>query len=181
MTRLSGAILTAVAVISSSQMAEANWFEHMYNRVTTDWHRNNCWPDPFVQPDRMHVAATLDAITASGWRQQNLLGDHHFTSDSSTLTTAGQLKVREILTQAPQQFPTARVQRGPDRDATAARMDAVEQWASGHLSEEIVANVVESDKIVEGRPAPVVDAINVRFQETQPLPQLPKPQLIEFD
>jgi len=180
MARLSAAILTVAAVIISSQTAEANWFEHVYHQVVTDWHRNNCWPVPFVQPDRAHVARTFDAMTSAGWRQQNLLGDHHFTPDSTALTTAGQLKVREILTQGPQQFRTVFVQRGADGDATAARLDAVEQWASSHLPEGVAVNVLESDKIVEGRPAPVVDAINVRFQETQPSPQLPKPEKVKF-
>ena len=54
-------------------------------------------------------------------------------------------------------------------------MAAVQQWASEHLPEGFVADVRETHLIAEGRPADAVDMINVRFQQTQPAPQLRAP------
>jgi hypothetical protein len=168
-------ILSALLVLSPApRSAQADWFKEFVERCKTDWHRNNCWPEPFVYADRAHIRGPLDAMVANGWRDQNHLGTHHFSADSATLTTSGQLKIQEILSVSPPRFRTIYVQRASSRDATAARLDAVEQYASSMLPEGGLADVRESELIAEGRPAMVVDAINVRFHETQPVPQLPK-------
>jgi hypothetical protein len=112
-------------------------------------------------------------MIVQGWQHQNLLGSHHFTPDSAQLTTAGQLKVREILTLSPPAYRMVLVERGRDGDATAARIDAVETWMSSHLPEGIATDVRETHLVAEGRPADAVDAISVRFHETRPVPQLP--------
>lgn len=176
MLRIRCVLLSGLALVVVSQPLEANRFTEFCSRVKRDYHRNNCWPEPFNRPDRLHVQRSLAAATAAGWRRQNLLGDHHFTPDSSTLTTAGELKVRLILTQSPPQYRTVFVQRGPSRDVTAARLDAVEQWTSRQLPAGMVADVQESHLMVEGTPASTVDSINVRFHESQPIPQLPEPK-----
>jgi hypothetical protein len=73
------------------------------------------------------------------------------------------------------------VQRGADRDATAARLDSVEQYAAHLLPENVTVDVQESHLVAEGRAAVVVDAVNTRFRETQPTPQLPRAADAERD
>lgn len=174
-------LFVTFSVLAAGSTAIANPFDGMhdgYQRVKEamkrDFHRNNCWPEPFVRPDQVHVNEPLARMVANGWRRQNLLGNHHFSPDANALTEAGELKVEEILRTSPPQFRTIFVQRASNRDSTAARLDAVEQFASGLLPENITAEVQESHLVAEGRPAVVVDAVNVRFRETQPTPQLPR-------
>jgi hypothetical protein len=176
------------AITAAGSAAFANPFDGMrngYHRVKEamkrDFHRNNCWPEPFVRPDQVHVSDPLARMVANGWRRQNLLGDHHFSADAQALTEAGELKVEEILRTAPPQYRTIFVQRASNRDATAARLDAVEQYATGILPENVAADVQESHLVAEGRPAVVVDAVNVRFRETQPAPQLPRASTANTD
>ena len=181
MRRLSCALLatTAVVTLAIGQVAQGGWYDRCsaackqsYENFKRDFNRNNCWPEPFVRPDRLHVQRPLELMVAQGWQQQNTLGNHHFAPDSSQLTTAGQLKVREILVQSPPPFRTVFVQQGGNPQDTASRVAAVQQWASQHLPDGFVADVRETHLIVEGRPADAVDMINVRFQQTQPAPQL---------
>ncbi len=183
MSRIVSALLAALTLLLSTSPAHADWrdrLEAFWARCEVDWHRNNCWPEPFVRPDRAHVTTFNASVEAAGWHRQNLLGAHHFTPDSTALSTSGQLKVRGILTQAPHQYRTVFVERSVNRDLTAARMDAVEQYASNWLPDGLVADVQESHQFVEGSPAPMVDYINVRFRETLPVPQLPTPTGNEF-
>jgi hypothetical protein len=113
-------------------------------------------------------------MTLNGWQEQNLLGAYYFDSESGKLTTAGELKVRSVLTQSPPAFRTVFVEHGPNPEVTAARTDAVRQWATGHLADSVVVDVRESNMVARGRSAEVVDAINVKFLQTQPAPQLPQ-------
>ena len=181
MRRLSCALLTTAAVtLLLVSTAQGGWYDRCRDGVKQfcanckrDFHRNNCWPQAFVAPDRSHVQGPVSLMIVQGWQQQNLLGSHHFTPDSAQLTTAGQLKVREILTLSPPAYRMVLIERGPDGDVTVARINAVETWVSSHLPEGTVAYVRETHLVAEGRPADVVDAISVRFNESRPVPQLP--------
>ena len=70
--------------------------------VARDTKRRNCWPEPFTRPDRYAVRAPFALMVSNGWRRQNLLGEHHFVDQGGKLTEAGRLKIRWILTEAPQ-------------------------------------------------------------------------------
>ena len=83
--------------------ARANWIGEFFYCMARDTKRRNCWPKPFVCPDRQAVRAPFVVMVNNGWRFQNMLGDHHFASDTGELNEAGRIKVRWILTQAPQQ------------------------------------------------------------------------------
>ncbi|MEX0938304.1 MAG: hypothetical protein WDZ59_10635 [Pirellulales bacterium] len=167
------AALLACTVAAVASPAEADWFSDFWATMQRDYRRNNCWPDPFIQPDRAHVLVAFDAITDAGWRRQNLLGDHHFAPDSSRLTESGELKVRWILTQAPLHRRMIFVQRTLDREDTAMRVDAVQQFAVALTPDGTLPAVHDTHLVVEGRSATTVDATNVRFHESMPSPQLP--------
>lgn len=108
----------------------------------------------------------------NGWRRQNLLGDYHFEPGTNELTSAGQLKAKWILTQAPQDRRNIYVQRGNTQADTASRIAAVQQWA-GHQSPTLEPAIVNDTHIVsEGHTAGSVDHIFVGFQANQPAPVL---------
>jgi hypothetical protein len=152
--------------------AQAFWLDSFFNHVETGRRANAQWPAPYVCPDRAHVRAPFEQMVQNGWRRQNLMAPYHFKEDGATLTTAGELKVRWILTQAPPQHRQIFVERAFNPTETAKRMEAVQQFA-GLIAMGDQPMVTETDMIAEGRPASVVDAIGVRFLESMPPPVLP--------
>jgi hypothetical protein len=174
-------LATFAVTFATNPSVQAGWYQsskaackQFYANCKRDFHRNNCWPTPFVQPERVRVQRPLELMTLNGWQQQNLLGAHYFDPETGDLTTAGELKVRSVLTQSPPAFRTVFVEQGDSREVTEARLAAVREWANGRLPETVVVDVRESNMVARGRPAEVVDMINVKFQQSQPVPQLPQ-------
>ena len=65
------------------------------------------------------------------------------------------------------------IERDVDPTVTADRLATARNFASQVGTDGQIAQVVETHLISEGRPASVVDATNVRFQESLPPPTLP--------
>jgi len=139
-----------------------------------DWKRNNCWPTPFVYPDRQTVRAPFAVMVHKGWERQNTLGEYHFDPQQAQLNEAGRLKVRRILTQVVPQHRTIYVLRTDSPEGTAARVDAVRQLAHRILPEDQVPPVLTSNVQAAGWPASQVDEIGRKFQSSTPDPRLPK-------
>jgi hypothetical protein len=182
MRRFSCILLTTFAVtFATSPSLQAGWYQRskaackqFCANCKRDFHRNNCWPSPFVQAERARVQRPLELMTLNGWQQQNLLGAYYFDSESGELTTAGELKVHRVLTQSPPAFRTVFVERGSNPEVTAARTDTVRQWATGHLADSVVVDVRESNMIAHGWSAAYVDMINTKYQHTLPDPTWPQ-------
>ncbi len=136
------------------------------------YHANNMWPNQYIPTARCAVNSAYTAMVNNGWRRQNLLGDYHFEEGSNELTTAGKLKSKWILTQAPQDRRNIYVQRGETESETASRIAAVHGWASNQ-SPNLEPMLVNDTHIVsEGHTAGSVDSIFVGFQTNQPAPVL---------
>jgi hypothetical protein len=170
--------LAAIALLStlvSVQSADADWFEHHYHNIKLGYHRNVAWPWPYVCPDRVAVREPFRMMVDNGWRRQNLLGPHHFNSETNRLTTAGELRVHWIMTQAPPERRSIFVERAARPDVTAERMAIVREYATRVSLDGQEPQAFESHLVSEGRPASVVDATNVRFYESMRPPVLPPP------
>lgn len=141
--------------------------------ICMGYHRNVCWPRPYIYADRAAVAAPFGVMVNNGWRRNNLLGDHHFEADGTKLTMAGQLKVRWILTQTPQHRRSIYVSQTLEQEQDAARLEAVQVAASKLSTLPTAVDVRPTYLVIEGRAAEMVDSINVRFKDTMPLPILP--------
>lgn len=141
-------------------------------RCEAGYHENNLWPAQYVPAARCAVNNAYTAMIRNGWRRQNLLGSHHFEEGSQQLSSAGKLKAKWILTQAPQDRRTVYIERGANEDITAARIAAVHSWA-GNQSPTIEPGMVTDTHIVsEGHMAGTVDNIFVGFQANQRPPVL---------
>lgn len=143
--------------------------------MARDTKRNNCWPQPFVCPDRQAVRAPFVVMVNNGWRRQNILGDYHFESETGELTEAGKLKVRWILTQAPQQHRVVFVSRAQSPAETSARIDSVEQLAVQFTPPGQEPAVMETHLTAAGWPADQIDKLNREFfEKTSISPRLPE-------
>jgi hypothetical protein len=157
------------------QSADAEWFEDTYHNIKLGYHRNEAWPFPFICPDRAAVREPFRLMVDNGWRRQNLLGQHHFNSETNRLTTAGELRVHWIMTQAPPERRSVFVERAASPEVTAQRLAVARDYAAQVSIDGQEPQTFESHLVSEGRPASIVDATNVRFYESMRPPVLPPP------
>jgi hypothetical protein len=170
--------LAAIALLNALvcvQSADAVWFEDSYYNIKRGYHRNVDWPWPYTCPDRAAVREPFRMMVDNGWRRQNLLGSHHFNAETNRLTTAGELRVHWIMTQAPPERRNIFVERAATPDVTAQRLAVARDFAVQVAIDGQEPQTFESHLVSEGRPASIVDATNVRFYESMRPPVLPPP------
>lgn len=143
-------------------------------RWKVDWHRNNFWPRPFTQADRAAVREPFNIMATNGWRMQNTVGESFFDRESNQLTTAGEHKVKWIVTRAPLSRRTVYVMLGESEDQTATRVDAVQRAVAKYVSHGALPEVFLTDREPAGVPGEYLDATDVAYRNTIPRPRLPE-------
>ncbi len=173
MRRILLAALASVLVGGFAHTANAVWVDETCHYVKQGYHQNVAWPWPYICPDRIAVREPFCQMINNGWRRQNLLGPHHFNPTNGQLTTAGELRVHWIVTQAPVERRAVFVERALEAEVTEQRLAAVREFAARVSVDGHLPLVSETHLVSEGRPAAVVDATNVRFYESMQPPVLP--------
>ena len=171
--RLVCVVSFSVVSLACALPARADWISEFFHGMARDTKRRNCWPKPFVCPDRLAVRQPFALMISNGWRYQNMLGDHYFVDDSGALTEAGRIKVHWILTEAPRHHREIYVYRGTSPDETAARIENVRRFAVLVLPEGQMPAIFESEVPPLGWPAARVDSIGRKFDSSAPEPRLP--------
>ena len=144
------------------------------DQMVDQYRHNNLWPQYYLDMDRQRARSPFDQMVRNGWRRQNLVGEHHFNDDSTQLTESGKLRIKWILTQAPEQYRQIFVEQSLKTTRNVRRMQLVKDFAN-QIEGDASATMISSTHIIsEGRPAPVVDYVNTAFQENMPVPQLPE-------
>lgn len=170
------AAAAVVVVLVSVHSANAVCADDAAHYVKQGYHANVQWPWPYVCPDRVAVREPFCLMVNNGWRRQNLLGMHHFNPETNQLNAAGQLRVQWIMTQTPPDRRSIFMERTLDTKVNAERLVAVREYATQAGIDGRAPQVAETFLISEGRPASVVDATNVKFQQAMPTPILPAAQ-----
>jgi hypothetical protein len=153
--------------------AQFGWISSGIHSMATDFKRNNCWPEPFIAADRYDVRMPFNVMVHNGWRQQNMIGEHHFDDMTGELTEAGKLKVHWILTQAPKQHRTVYVQKDRSQAITAQRLQAVQAISAVYSADGMIAQIELTDEPFAGWPADRVNFVNQSFETSAPPPRLP--------
>lgn len=175
-------MLATVAILATSAVASsasAVCIDTTAHYVKSGYRRNVCWPYPYICPDRMAVREPFEIMIRNGWRRENLLGNYMFDPVTHQLTTAGELHVRWIMTQAPPAYRQVFIERAIDPSVTAERIAATRQFAARVAIDGQLPEVFETDIMAEGRPAAIVDATNVKFMENMRLPVLPAADAVD--
>jgi hypothetical protein len=165
-------LLPAASARADWATAKCHW-DAFWGRVCLDWHRNNAWPEPFQSIDRQNTIVPLAAMVDAGWRLQNTLSDDMFDTETQELTSAGKLKVREILTQYPPPRRTIYVLRGTSDATTSIRMRSAELAASAVSARSQRPEVFVSDIIPRGGSGDYYDRVIRGYQSSTPQPRLP--------
>jgi hypothetical protein len=169
-------ILFAWTILLGAVPAQAQWFSTFHDNCCRDYKRNKYWPEPFIWADRKATIAPFGQMVANGWRRQNLLSDYHFNDDDTQLNSAGEAKIRYILTQMMPSRRTIFVQRGLTPEETASRINLVNRAALNMLPEGAMPDIQESDLPNDGWPADDIDAVARRYNATRPDPRLTNDQ-----
>ena len=176
--RIAIACWMATTLASSASANPFEWIWRVPQKVVSDivrdTKRRNCWPEPFVQPDRQAAREPFGTMIEHGWRQQNLIAGYHFSEDGAGLNQAGDHKVRWILFEAPPQHRTIYVQVADDPQVTASRIDAVRLLAVQLSPHGDLPMVVATHIQPRGWPAEWVDSVGRKFSEATPAPVLPE-------
>ncbi|QDU90102.1 hypothetical protein Pla175_35020 [Pirellulimonas nuda] len=175
MNRPTLAMLAApcLAAMSLAAPAQAFWLDCFCDHVREGYCENSHWPSPYLCPDRKYAAAPFDIMVRNGWRQQNLMGAHHFHPETCELTDAGKIKIRWIMTQAPPEYRQVFVERSNEPEHTEQRIAKVQDFSTQVSTDGVPAMVTETHLVSQGRPATVVDSVNTRFQDNMKPPVLP--------
>lgn len=166
-------ILPAVFILAAASESAFADCAQCEREIRAGYYKNKAWPWPDNCPDRMSVRAPFETMVQNGWRRNNLLGPHHFNAQKGCLTRAGELKVHWIVTQAPPQHRQMFVERSLDPTVTSQRIASAQDFAKKIVLDGAVPSVQDTHLIAEGRPAGVVDFINVEFRNNMPIPALP--------
>lgn len=171
---------TCWIIAVSAFPAYANPFEWMWrvpkkvaSDIAQETRRRNCWPEPFVEPDRQAVRAPFGTMVTLGWRQQNLIAAYHFGEDGVGLTEVGRHKIRWILFEVPPQHRTIYVQMADDPEVTAARLIEVQDLVVQLAPHGELPQVLQTHISPRGWPAEWVDTVGRKFNEATPAPVLP--------
>jgi hypothetical protein len=164
--------LLFAAVALTTMPVQADWLCDFFHSFPQDTKRRNCWPQPFVCPDRQAVRMPFAIEANNGWRKQNLLGDQFFELKTGELTEAGRLKVHWIAFGAPAQHRSIYVHVADSREETVARMAAVQTYIAKIQPQGVLPSVSETTYSDDGSPADLVDSINRKYQSSIPNPRL---------
>ena len=166
-------VIAGLCLAGAGQLVQAGGWGDFWQRTSVDFHRNNCWPQPFQSQDRELVRSPLIAMTAAGWRQNNTLSDHFFGTDDQAINQAGELKIRWIVTQAPAHRRTVFVLRGSTAESTAARVAAVQRKVEKYAPAGQQPDVVVTDVVPPGASGDYFDQVDRQFKQSIPAPRLP--------
>ena len=143
--------------------------------IARDIKRRNCWPNPFVCPDRQATRIPFAIMVNNGWRRQNMLGNFYFEPKTGQLNEAGKLKIRWILYEAPEQHRVIYVHIGPTTEETAARMASVRSLVVAMVPQSEIPPIMQTKITDDGSPADRIELIDRKYQSSIPTPRLPPP------
>ena len=149
------AVLEFVAPLFAGELGE------FLSCVARDTKRRNCWPEPFVYPDRQLARQALAVQVNAGWERQNLLSEFHFTPDGRQLTEAGRMRAQWIMNEASEPHRIIYVHRANSPQETARRMQIVQRFVA---QSPYGANVpvLESTRSDDGWPADRINALSIK-------------------
>jgi hypothetical protein len=169
-----GGICAALVLWACAATVAADCFHEFCDSVAQDFKRRNCWPQPFVAPDRQAVRVPLAIMVANGWQRQNTISDFFFESGNQ-LTEAGQMKVRWIVNEAPEHHRVVYVRRGASPQETAERILAVQHFIARSTYPGQMPPVLETTRPEDNWSADRIHMLNKKFQASFPNPVLPPP------
>ena len=147
-----------------------------WHRVKVDFHRNNAWPEPFQTADRGAAREPFCIMVNNGWKMQNTIGTFLFNLETQELNTAGEAKVKWVVTQTPINRRAVFVLCGDTPEDTQRRVQSVQAYISRIVAPAPLPPVMLTDREPEGSSGEYFDAIHRATIQSIPAPRLPASQ-----
>ena len=165
-------VLTCLVAFCCVSQSQAGWHEFC-QRMQLDWHRNNAWPQPWVAHDRIAACSPFVTQAENGWYAASTLSDLHFDSETQMLTEAGDLKVRQIVTQHPEQYRMVFIVKGHTKTDTDKRTDSVQQAVTRIVPDGVLPDVRHIHTAPRPWSAEEINAVERAYRQSRPAPRLP--------
>ena len=104
--------------------------------------------------------------------RETTLYDYHFETDSHRLTKAGEMHLRWILLQVPQQHRVAYIQSTFSPEVNEQRAGHVRQMAAALVGERRIPEIAMRAAVPYGRPAQETQMIRQAELQSQPQPRI---------
>jgi hypothetical protein len=158
---------------SAPPAAQTPQKENWWQRWKRDYHRNQCWPEPFIAGDRAAVVVPFEIMADNAWQRQALLSDYHFVEGTSELNDAGKYKLLWIISKAPVQRRAVYVQRLMSDQSTAERMVSVQKAVAALAPDRRPLPIYESNLGPGDWSGQQAVATQAAQEKTVPEPRLP--------
>ncbi len=149
-------ITITILAIGYAMPLSASVMGEFLSNVASDANRRNCWPEPYIYPDRAAVRQTMAVQVSAGWERQNLLSEFHFLPGENELTEAGRMRVQWIMNEVPELHRQIYVHRANTPQGTILRMQTVQRFVAQSPYTTNVP-VLESTRTDDGCPADRID------------------------
>lgn len=170
------AFIAIVVVITGASTVSADWhhtWKRFWHNVGVGHHRNNAWPEPFVEADALQVISPFEVMKRNGWRLHNTIGHELFRSSDGELMVSGYNRIQWIATQAPVNRREIYVLRGRTMQETEARVASVRTALSNMHRSGPDPAVYITDIEPSTASGAWGTAINRKMMEELPAPKLP--------
>jgi len=148
-----------IIAIGYAMPASAGELGDFLSSVARDTKRRNCWPEPFIYPDRAAARQAIAVQISAGWERQNLLSEFHFLPGGRELTEAGRMRVKWVMTEAPEPRREIYVHRADTPQETLVRMQTVQRFVA-QSAYAVNVPVLESTRTDDGWPADRIDLVS---------------------
>jgi hypothetical protein len=167
------ALLAGGSVFSVPTASAGERWHEFWHRVKVDFQRNNAWPEPFQTADRGATREPFCIMVNNGWKMQNTIGTFLFNPETQELNTAGEAKVKWVVTQAPIHRRAVFVLVGDTPEDTQRRVLSVQAYISRIVPPGHLPPVMLTDREPEGSSGEYFDAIHRATIQSIPAPRLP--------
>ena len=153
---------------------QADWLCDFFHSIPQDTKRRNCWPQPFVCPDRQAVRAPFAIEVANGWRQPKSVRRPLFRAEHRRIDRGRAVEnPLDRLRGAVATSGDLRAACAETPEETAARMNAVHTYVAQIMPQGELPSISETRISDDGSPADQVETISRKYQATMPAPRLP--------
>lgn len=163
--------LAVAGVLSTSGLSFAGYPEFEAN-CKVDSLRNKAWPHPFRGADAVSVVQPFELMKANGWKEFNTMADNYFDSENH-LNSAGELKLRELLSLSPEKRRIVYVLKGNSNESTSARVQSVEESISALIPTGDLPPIYLTDVAPAASSGQYQTIVNRALIRTTPSPRLP--------
>ena len=166
-------ILIATGLVTLVAGTATAKFGDFFRKVSTGYHRNNAWPDPFNELDAMQTVAPFEVMKRNGWRLNNTMGHELFRDGDGALLASGNQKIHWIATQAPQHRRQVFVLRGRDDEETQKRVQSVRQTLVSYQRSGNAPEIMITNREPSSSSGARATQINRNWLQEMPTPKLP--------